>query len=237
MRISHKHKFIFIACPKTASTSVRLSFLPFSDIISEKNEKTNKYHGKYHDLYDEKFSDPHIKALDLRKKFIENNWNWEDYKILGFVRNPWDREVSHFEFKKRYVEKCDNGEIKNNEYADDCRLLLEKCDWDFKKFIQNHFMMESCYKWFCDENEKLIISHPSKMENLQEDFSKFMIDVNLPNVQLGHRGLSGRVETHDDDIESGKKIHYTEYYDDETRQIVTERYAKDIEYFGYKFGE
>ncbi len=63
-----------------------------------------------------------------------------------------------------------------------------------------------------------------KFENRQEDM----------NFIFKKIGFFGSQNTHE---RKTSHKHYTEYFDDETREIVAQKYARDIEYFGYKFGE
>ena len=163
--------------------------------------------------------------------------NWQDKyplkKLSGknrkqFVMGSGVQHKSISEFAEKFQKKYFCFTFVRNpwdwfvsEYQYSIKLGLES--GSFNQFIEmphvERFHLKPQYT-FINENINFI----GRFENLQEDFDIVCDKIGIPKQQLPH-------------INKSEHKHYTEYYDDETRQIVAEKYAKDIEYFGYKFGE
>jgi hypothetical protein len=133
---------------------------------------------------------------------------YKEYFTWTLVRNPWDRLVS------TYKDKASKG------YGPWCNFK----NLTFSDFIINKEGIKNSHTCVQKTQFPPNIDFIGRFENLQEDFNTICDKIGMPRQELPHKNKS-------------KHKHYTEYYDDETRQIVAEKFAKDIEYFGYEFGE
>jgi len=144
----------------------------------------------------------------------------KSYFVFSFVRNPYERILSLYVYlKEKEIPKKLNENrplIKNDEIA--------RSSGSFKNAIKNGFMIPSFMRFFLNNEDEINLDFIGKVENLQEDFNIICDKIGIPKQELPHKNKT-------------KHKSYTEYYDDETRSIVAEKYAKDIEYFGYEFGE
>lgn len=211
--ISHKHTFIFISPPKTGSTSILsilLSFSDFENIIEQPEYNSFDFCEHTKDF-----------QPDLCKKMFPKN------------QQPLRKHAFLESYYKKHLQQYKILACIRNPY--DRAVSL----WKWEKLCKKQYNGVSFKQWLnmrmdwwhrpqLDFLQTDIINMSSinlvRFENLQQDFDSVCDKIGIPRQQLPHKNKS-------------KHKHYTEYYDDETREIVAKKYAKDIEYFGYKFGE
>tara|TARA_B100001094_G_C18191150_1_gene807320 strand:- start:244 stop:1383 length:1140 start_codon:yes stop_codon:yes gene_type:complete len=138
-----------------------------------------------------------------------------------FVRNPWDRLLSTWKDKVKQQW--------SNEYPKEYRhwrikFFEQYKDKDFNFFVKNIIPSKNRHTEVQSNLFDPDVNFVGRFENLQKGFNIICDKIGIPKQKLPHKNKS-------------QHKHYTEYYDEETKEIVAEKYAKDIEYFGYKFGE
>lgn len=160
----------------------------------------------------------HHANFERIKKYIESaGLDWHGYFRFTSVRNPWERLVSAFfhVLKQKSLRRHDFSEWKGSTFRD---FIIGKggvC-------IDKSFAYKSQISYFLDSDAKILSDAICRLETLQQDFNAVCDKIGIPRQKLPH-------------VNKTKHKHYSEYYDDETREIVAKRYAKDIEYLGYKF--
>ena len=187
----------------------------------------NKCGGTSIDNYFNKRHGGHMTVSHYIKKYPTE---FSEYFKFSCVRNPWDKLVSfyHFHKKKNWYLRWDWDKMSAPSFCEFVRITKDysktKQNNIFKGHPTGYLRLANQVDWLVDESGNLLVDYICRFEHLQNDFEIVCDRIGIPQEQLPHKIKS-------------KHKHYTEYYDEETKQIVAEKYAKDINYFGYKFGK
>ena len=151
-----------------------------------------------------------------RKESVPGVSDWTRYYKFGFVRNPWDRATSLYE---RYAERSKRRKQKTisfEEFIEWMKYTSSSCIYS----TPHRYQLD----WFVDSSGDVLVDFIGKFERLDDDWAtvaaKLKIDAPLPKLN----------------VTATKHRHYTEYYNNKTRDIINTRFAVDIEYFEYEFG-
>ena len=216
-----KHKLLLFFVSKNACTLLRSVMLALNGLKVEDADEV---------------SIRQFSLIYLRHPFIGRHPTFKNYFKFGFVRNPWDRLVSCYE----------NRIVRTREHDDMQSLLAREVFWtkypnhdfenmSFAEFVQMVVRIPE-RSWYCDEHFKSQhrffagqrMDFLGRFEYFQRDFSALICQLGLPEryIQMTERVYN-----------KSRRSHYTEYYDDRTRYLVAQRYAKDLRLFGYKYGD
>ena len=152
--------------------------------------------------------------------------NSQNYLKISTCRNPFSRVVSIWKFWNRKFGWKKLPTTGFSHFVKNYTIIQKKITHHFNKKEKIHFC--TCVDGVAASTNGSL-SHTDidfwiRTENLQEDFDAFCDKVGIYHLQLAHANKT-------------KHKHYTEYYNNETKQLVEEKFAKDIEYFGYEFGK
>lgn len=228
MLISYSREFIFFHVYRVAGSSIRRALeesLGREVSRAPRGQEEPRRSGRVHRVLrrfsrsdrqpvERRFGPPkypfqHIPARELRQRMDPELFD-RFYKF-GFVRNPWDWQVSQYSFIRQTPNHPEHDVVIG---MSGFRDFLE---WKTEDFSRNDLQKTL----LTDENGELLVDFVGRFENLHEDFSRVADRLGL-SVELPRRNVS----RHRD---------YREYYDAETAELVGRVFREDIEMFGYSF--
>lgn len=161
---------------------------------------------------------------------------WPSYYRFGFVRNPWDRMVSYYHhiYKKTaqppWYKRWLGVENDNLLWR---QLIAENKSFDdFVRYCHFHadgdprydHLFRNQVEWLMDDDGDIGIDFIGKFERLEQDAQSVFQRAGLGGAKIP-------------EINPSQRGAYREYYTDESRRIVAERFGRDIEIFGYRFDD
>ncbi|WP_440225581.1 sulfotransferase family 2 domain-containing protein [Dokdonella sp. MW10] len=209
MIISHKHRFMFFAVPKTGTHSVRQALRPH--LGDEDMEQVGLFVRKefpYEAL--RALGHGHLGVTQVKPVLGESLF--DAFFKFAFVRNPYDRFISYCAFMSRQT-----GQFEANPQAFMRYIIRDRPPLQHILFRPQHEML-------CDADGSLAMDMVGRVERMQDDYDAICARVGIPAERL-------------EQVNASKRGPYASYYDDELKDHVARMYARDLELFGYTFGD
>jgi hypothetical protein len=217
MLISYSHQFIFFHVSKTAGMSMREVLQAYAQ-EPEKfkirrpppmiGDQPNRMYEVWQALL------LHARACDAQKELPADVFT--SFFKFGFVRNPWDWQVSMYYFI-----------LRENTYA---KHELVKGLQGFEEYVEWVVSTPDPYpkgtpklqsETLADAQGNLLVDFVGRYETLTQDFrqvcQRLKIEASLPHLNAtAHRD-------------------YRTYYNERTKQLIAMHFQADVELFGYTF--
>lgn len=207
MIISHRHRFIFFAVPKTATHTIRQALR--QHLGTDDWEQQVLYGKQYLPIAAiARIGHGHISAEEIRPHLDPDVWR--DYFKFAFVRNPFDRFISTCFFLNR-----DNPGFASNAVAN----MKERLG---RPPFRERVLVRPQYQQLCVDDKRIALDYTARFEDLQSGYNEICDRLGLARTDLAKKNQSEHAA-------------FQEYYDDELRSQVAEFYAEDLRLFDYAF--
>lgn len=205
MIISHEHRFIFFAVPKTATHSIRYALRT----VLEPNdwEQVDLFQKNRLPIPEiESIGHGHITAMQAKEHLSDAIWT--DYHKFAFVRNPFERFVSSCFF-------LFNG---NKVFDLNPSAFMKLLFKERSRLNSLHFLPQT--QFICDNQNQILLDEIGKLESLEKDFAQICNRLSI-NCSLGEKK------------NQSKHSYWSEYLDEELYTLIKKAYASDFTTFGY----
>lgn len=206
MIISNKHRFIFVAIPKTGTHAIRRALR--EHMGPQDAEQVRLFVQKELPVPElAKMGHGHIGLAQVRPHLSAEDFN--AYFKFAFVRNPFDRFVSYCAFITR-----EQGDFKRDPKGVMRHFLNAPPQQHVLFHPQNSFVTAS--------DGQLLADYVGRVEQMQQSFDEVCERIGIPTTTL-------------EKVNASERGNYRDYYDQPLIDGVAKLYARDLEMFGYEF--